>query len=188
MALSINDSLYSCLFFFLTGLHFFHLTIGLLLLSLLFWSCSFSYFLIYTCPSWLFLQPFISYIWKLLNQPSFHSSGSWFYFQMIMKVEVMPRLKIFPFSCLATDSWVFTLGIACQVHIPFPSLLLGCNRQAKTFDPRLHGSQEWWKGHEALDIDWTSTSIAEVVSCPVKSSLFSHPWPGLYDWQIGVSR
>eukprot|EP00933_Yihiella_yeosuensis_P015105 TRINITY_DN13292_c0_g1_i1.p1 TRINITY_DN13292_c0_g1~~TRINITY_DN13292_c0_g1_i1.p1 ORF type:complete len:285 (-),score=-33.70 TRINITY_DN13292_c0_g1_i1:34-888(-) len=43
MALLINDSLYSCLFFFLTGLHFFHLTIGLLLLSLLFWSCSFSY-------------------------------------------------------------------------------------------------------------------------------------------------
>ena len=43
MALSINDSLYSCLFFFLTGLHFFHLTIGLLLLSLLFWCCSFSF-------------------------------------------------------------------------------------------------------------------------------------------------
>ena len=43
MALSINDSLYSCLLFYLTGLHFFHLTIGLLLLSLLFWSCSFSY-------------------------------------------------------------------------------------------------------------------------------------------------
>jgi cytochrome c oxidase subunit 3 len=45
MALSINDSLYSSLFFFLTGLHFFHLTIGLFLLSLIFWSCSFSYFL-----------------------------------------------------------------------------------------------------------------------------------------------
>ena len=43
IALSINDSLYSSLFFFLTGLHFFHLIIGLLLLSLLFWSCSFSY-------------------------------------------------------------------------------------------------------------------------------------------------
>merc|ERR1711979_180773 len=28
-------------FFFLTGLHFFHLVLGLLLLSLLFWSCSF---------------------------------------------------------------------------------------------------------------------------------------------------
>ena len=41
MALSINDSIYSCLFFFLTRLHFFHLTIGLFLLSLFFWSCSF---------------------------------------------------------------------------------------------------------------------------------------------------
>ena len=35
------NSLYSCLFFFLSGLHFFHLLLGLLLLSLLFWSCSF---------------------------------------------------------------------------------------------------------------------------------------------------
>merc|ERR1712010_441034 len=42
MGLSINDSVYSCLFFFLTGLHFFHLLLGLLLLSLFFWSCSFS--------------------------------------------------------------------------------------------------------------------------------------------------
>merc|ERR1712115_680712 len=42
MGLSINDSVYSCVFFFLTGLHFFHLLVGLLLLSLLFWSCSFS--------------------------------------------------------------------------------------------------------------------------------------------------
>merc|ERR1711957_402512 len=40
MGLSINDSVYSCVFFFLTGLHFFHLIVGLLLLSLLFWSCS----------------------------------------------------------------------------------------------------------------------------------------------------
>jgi len=44
MGLSINDSVYSCLFFFLTGLHFFHLLLGLLLLSLLFWSCSFPFF------------------------------------------------------------------------------------------------------------------------------------------------
>merc|ERR1712186_322240 len=36
MGLSINDSVSSCLFFFLTGLHFFHLLLGLL-----FWSCSF---------------------------------------------------------------------------------------------------------------------------------------------------
>merc|ERR1711915_1171903 len=31
MGLSINDSLYSSVFFFLTGLHFFHLLVGLLL-------------------------------------------------------------------------------------------------------------------------------------------------------------
>merc|ERR1712190_530301 len=43
MGLSINNSLYSCLFFFLTGFHFFHLLMGLLLLSLLFRSCSFSF-------------------------------------------------------------------------------------------------------------------------------------------------
>merc|ERR1712007_97334 len=32
MGLAINDSVYSSLFFFLTGLHFFHLLVGLLLL------------------------------------------------------------------------------------------------------------------------------------------------------------
>merc|ERR1711920_607539 len=37
MGLSISDSVYSCLFFFLTGLHFFHLLLGLF-----FWGCSFS--------------------------------------------------------------------------------------------------------------------------------------------------
>merc|ERR1739838_1095288 len=41
MGLSINNSLYSCVFFFLTGLHFFHLLLGVLLLSLFLWSCSF---------------------------------------------------------------------------------------------------------------------------------------------------
>merc|ERR1712096_60137 len=42
MGLSINDSVYSSAFFFLTGLHFFHLILGLLLLSLFFWGCSFN--------------------------------------------------------------------------------------------------------------------------------------------------
>merc|ERR1712110_287572 len=41
MGLSINDSVYSSVFFFLTGLHFFHLFVGLFLLSLIFWGCSF---------------------------------------------------------------------------------------------------------------------------------------------------
>merc|ERR1712040_3040 len=41
LGLSINDSVYSSVFFFLTGLHFFHLLVGLFLLSLFFWGCSF---------------------------------------------------------------------------------------------------------------------------------------------------
>merc|ERR1712137_67759 len=42
MGLSINDLVYSSLFFFLTGLHFFHLLVGLLFCCLSFCSCSFS--------------------------------------------------------------------------------------------------------------------------------------------------
>merc|ERR1712001_133201 len=41
MGLSINDSVCSSCFFFLTGFHFFHLLVGLFLVSLFFWSCSF---------------------------------------------------------------------------------------------------------------------------------------------------
>merc|ERR1712161_42432 len=41
MGMGINDSVYSSLFFFLTGLHFFHLLLGLFLLGLFFWGCSF---------------------------------------------------------------------------------------------------------------------------------------------------
>merc|ERR1712222_139454 len=41
MGLSVNDSVYSSVFFFLTGLHFFHLLLGLFLLGLFFWGCSF---------------------------------------------------------------------------------------------------------------------------------------------------
>merc|ERR1711861_91327 len=43
MGLNINDSVYSSVFFFLTGLHFFHLVIGLFLLSLFFWASSWGY-------------------------------------------------------------------------------------------------------------------------------------------------
>merc|ERR1712207_49895 len=43
MGLLINDSVFSSLFFFLTGLHFFHLLFGLLLLCLFFWGCSFPF-------------------------------------------------------------------------------------------------------------------------------------------------
>merc|ERR1712017_20868 len=47
MGLFINDSVYSSVFFFLTGLHFFHLVVGLFLLSLFFWSCSFQCRIVY---------------------------------------------------------------------------------------------------------------------------------------------
>merc|ERR1711920_21123 len=43
MGSSINDSFSSCIFFFLTGLHFFHLVLGLLLISLFYWGCSFPF-------------------------------------------------------------------------------------------------------------------------------------------------
>merc|ERR1712113_955802 len=41
ISLLISDSVYSSLFFFLTGLHFFHLLVGLFLCCLFFWGCSF---------------------------------------------------------------------------------------------------------------------------------------------------
>merc|ERR1712216_856798 len=43
LGLSINDSVYGCLFFFLTGLHFFHVVVGLILISLVLWSSCFSF-------------------------------------------------------------------------------------------------------------------------------------------------
>merc|ERR1712217_621770 len=43
MGLSINDSVLCSLFFFLTGLHFFHLLFGLFLCCLFFWGCSFPF-------------------------------------------------------------------------------------------------------------------------------------------------
>ena len=43
MGFSINDSVYSSVFFFLTGLHFFHVVVGIILISILFWSCSYNY-------------------------------------------------------------------------------------------------------------------------------------------------
>merc|ERR1712178_102321 len=43
LGLSVNDSVYGSLFFFLTGLHFFHVVVGLILISLVLWSSCFSY-------------------------------------------------------------------------------------------------------------------------------------------------
>merc|ERR1712226_93239 len=43
LALSINDSVYGSIFFFLTGLHFFHVVVGLILISFVLWSSNFSF-------------------------------------------------------------------------------------------------------------------------------------------------
>merc|ERR1712167_237349 len=42
MGFSINDSVYSSVFFFLTGLHFFHVVVGIILISILFHSSSYN--------------------------------------------------------------------------------------------------------------------------------------------------
>jgi len=66
MGLSINDSVYSCLFFFLTGLHFFHLLLGLFLLSLFFWASSLGVKIVY------FLQLRISEVHLFYNLQLFY--------------------------------------------------------------------------------------------------------------------
>merc|ERR1711937_1022152 len=79
MALSINDSVYSSLFFFLTGLHFFHLSFGLFLSCLFFWGCSFpsknEYFLSLRVSEihlfynlQLFYWHFLEFLWLFIFQ------------------------------------------------------------------------------------------------------------------------
>merc|ERR1712017_46071 len=57
LALSINDSVYGSVFFFLTGLHFFHVVVGLVLISFVLWSSNFlfkSVFVIRVSERYLF--------------------------------------------------------------------------------------------------------------------------------------
>merc|ERR1711950_34924 len=79
MGLSINDSVYSSLFFFLTGLHFFHLLVGLFLCRLFFWGCSFpvknQYFLSLRVSEihlfynlQLFYWRFLEFLWLFIFQ------------------------------------------------------------------------------------------------------------------------
>merc|ERR1712224_446129 len=71
MGLNINDTLYSSTFFFLTGLHFFHLLLGLFLVSLFFWGQSFIYqknyfFMMRTSDVHLYYNPQLFY-WHFLE-------------------------------------------------------------------------------------------------------------------------
>merc|ERR1719254_97423 len=61
MGLSINNSVYSCVFFFLTGLHFFHL---LLFSSLGSWV--YQLIIQFIVVSSFFLQDYISFIFSLV--------------------------------------------------------------------------------------------------------------------------
>ena len=110
MGLSINDSVYSCVFFFLTGLHFFHLLLGLLLLILLFWSCSFSFqnsFIIF----------FLSVVWRFFQEIIFSPATT------IKGREVSYDPQIFEFLFLIfciTEQIRQSFGIAC-LYFPFPT-------------------------------------------------------------------
>merc|ERR1711899_20083 len=79
MGLSFSDSVYSCLFFILTGLHFIHLLVGLFLCFCSFWGCSFSskrnYFLSLRVSEihlfynlQLFYWHFLEFLWLFIFQ------------------------------------------------------------------------------------------------------------------------
>merc|ERR1712186_72328 len=94
MGLSINDSVYSSLFFFLTGLHFFHLLFGLFLCCLFFWGCSFPYKNLYFLSLrvseihlfynlQLFYWHFLEFLWLFIFQVFYTLSFNYIIFLMI---------------------------------------------------------------------------------------------------------
>ncbi len=85
MGLSINDSVYSCLFFFLTGLHFFHLLVGLFsIIHIFFW------FSLDRCsiPS-----REVSILWSYLDITLLFSSYAWFSLVFFVLYVSPPRQK-----------------------------------------------------------------------------------------------
>merc|ERR1711998_603327 len=77
----INDSVYSSVFFFLTGLHFFHVVLGIVLISILFWSCSYNckiniMFLLRISPMHLFYNLQLIY-WHFVE-------GLWLFIYMVL--------------------------------------------------------------------------------------------------------
>merc|ERR1711881_546547 len=77
LALSINDSVYGSVFFFLTGLHFFHVVVGLVLISFVLWSSNFVFktlFVIRVSERYLFYSlqliywHFVEVLWLFIFQ------------------------------------------------------------------------------------------------------------------------
>jgi hypothetical protein len=78
LGLSMNDSVYSCVFFFLTGLHFLHLVVGLFLLSLFSWSSSLQLYLHSAGASFVFLFLFLHLVRAISYGSYFYNSNVWF--------------------------------------------------------------------------------------------------------------
>jgi len=81
MGFSINDSVYSSVFFFLTGLHFFHVVVGIILISILFYSSSYNckiniMFLLRISPMHLFYNLQLIY-WHFVE-------GLWLFIYMVL--------------------------------------------------------------------------------------------------------
>merc|ERR1711879_754007 len=101
MGLSINDSVYSSLFFFLTGLHFFHLLLGLFLLSLFFWGCSFS------CKNSYFVNLRISEVHLFYNLQLFY-----WHFLEILWLFIFLVLFLY-FLCCVRSSYFLSSSSPC---------------------------------------------------------------------------
>ena len=138
------DSVYNCVFFFLTGLHFFHLFLGLLLISLLFHSCSFSFHIFY--------YSYFHYLF-LLSFESFYLFYNIFFLLFLSFSSFLSSLCVFSFLFHFLYLWRISVGsivhsLQPPLHslgstasqgtsnIPFPLLLfLGCNSQAQEIIP-----------------------------------------------------
>merc|ERR1712187_291266 len=95
MTLSINDSVYSSLFFFLTGLHFIHLLVGAFLCCLFFWGCSFP------CKIEYFLSLRVSEVHLFYNLQLFY----WHFLEI---------LWLFIFLVFYRHYWSIRFHVECQ--------------------------------------------------------------------------
>ncbi len=143
MGLSINDSVYSCLFFFLTGLHFFHLLVGLFLCCLFFYNCSFSSF-----SSSFFLQQFTRNLTSLNFWTTILNLRSYY-----LTLKTMP---LFPWALLITGGMLLlTLPILSGALL---MVLADLHSNTLFFDPIFGGDPIfyqhlfWFFGHPEVYI------------------------------------
>ena len=148
LALSINDSLYSSLFFFLTGLHFFHLSIGLILL-IYFW-----------CRSpWRVVPPVPSFLCHSVSRPSDSPSAHGRLRRVTTrgvttrrKAEGTGRQRNRPMeTVMASLSVAYCLGTAVFISVTLlvrslPSFCRPLSRLIPFTSPRRDDRREWNEG------------------------------------------